>query len=116
MEAQGGTWDESRAKKTVKQARAAAKTSSHSNGNNNSVKGFPKSTSSPTFQNNGAANYGGYSAGGGYQSGECDLSSGSYQNGPSTNLTFADKKKMENSTRPADLRPSGTINHILTLG
>lgn len=87
-----------------------------STNNNNSLKGFPKSTSSPSFQNNGSANCGAYAGGGGgYQSGdaggynsyESSGSNGSYQNGPpSANMTFADKKKMENSSRPADLRPS----------
>jgi hypothetical protein len=119
-EAQGGTWDESKAKKTVKQSRAAAKAANESSRtNNNSLKGYQKSPSTPTFQNT-SANCGSYSSGGGgYQSqnpnGDYNYDSAgssSYQNGASTKLTFADKKKMENSSRSSDLRPSGMLGFI----
>jgi len=123
-EAQGGTWDESRAKKTVKQSRqsssvkssASSSSSNRTNSspnNNNTSKGFHASNSTPTFQNQGynSSNTGSYSSGGGggYQSGGDVDSYNSYDSGSSyqsQGFTFADKKKLENSSRPENLRPS----------
>ena len=107
-------WDESRAKKTVKQSRAAAETGGGSNTNNNSsVTGLSTRPSTPMFQNNGSDNRGSYSSVGGdsrYQN-SYDSPGSSYQNGATyttaTNLSFSDKKKLENSVRPADLSNSG---------
>lgn len=123
-EAQGSSWDESQAKKTVKTSRSSVKKSSNSSSSNRSSSSngstdFPKSVSTPTFPKGtaggGASSYSNSSGGGGggYQNGgdTVDYYSGgggsSYQGGGGGALTFADKKKIENASRPEYLSPSG---------
>ena len=115
-EAQGATWSEAQAKKTIPSSKPAStrtsvKHSNPSSNNNNASKGIPKSTSSPSFQKNmSASNSNSF---GSYQDqDEPDYSYGSsgggssYQNGP-PNLTFSERKKLENAGRSSELPPSG---------
>jgi ADP-ribosylation factor GTPase-activating protein 1 len=107
-ESQGGTWNESQAKKTTSStsARANSSTTSLANNSSSTSKGFPKSTSTPSFPK--AANNSTSYSSSSYQQGDNDYSAPetSYQNGPGTNLTYADRKKLENCSRPDTLPPS----------
>jgi len=109
-EAQGGSWSESQAKKSVSgKSSAKAPRPSNSANNNSSSQGFPKSTSTPAFSK-GNSNTGSYasSSTSSYQNNDYSSEySSSYQNGPTGgSLTYADRKKMENSTRSAELSPA----------
>ncbi|CAL8131506.1 unnamed protein product [Orchesella dallaii] len=116
-EAQGSSWDENSAKKTVKAGRASVKKAAHTSSSNSSSangssRDFPKSVSTPTFPKNAGGGGGSsYSNGGGYQNGgdATDFYSGgsSYQAAATGgSLTFADKKKIENAGRPENLTPA----------
>ncbi|ODM97127.1 ADP-ribosylation factor GTPase-activating protein 1 [Orchesella cincta] len=122
-EAQGSSWDENHAKRTVKAGRSSVKksantSSSSSTSANGSSRDFPKSASSPAFPKTAGGGGGGANSytnggGGGYQNGgdATDYYSGgsSYQGGSAGvggSLTFADKKKIENASRPENLTPA----------
>jgi ADP-ribosylation factor GTPase-activating protein 1 len=131
-EAQGGTWNEAQAKKSIgsnggsaRNSNSKSSASSSSNRGNASSssegRGLPKSTSTPTFPKSQANNgsYNSYQSSGSssnYQNDYSETNGSSYQNGPATqNLTFADRKKIENSSRPDGLRPSGKTSKTFLL-
>ncbi|CAG7817707.1 unnamed protein product [Allacma fusca] len=113
-EAQGEAWSESKSKQKPTSSQGSKKSSGSSSSNvsnynntissnnNNAAKNFPKSTSTPTFpkNNNSPSSYSS-----GYQQSE-EYGSNSYQNGPPGNVSYADRKKLENAARSLDLTPA----------